>query len=130
LIYFVHEWKPKFNEAALLADTEMLEAVTQINRRVGQLAPVLNGPTISGGVSVVSSRQDVPIATMMKRHEGRTYVFAVAMRDDAASAQFKVEGLTGARTVTVLDEDRTLESNDGAFADRFAPWDVHLYEIP
>jgi hypothetical protein len=66
----------------------------------------------------------------MKRHEGRTYVFAVAMRNEATSATFQVDGLTGAGTVTVLDEDRTLESNDGAFADRFAPWDVHLYEIP
>lgn len=130
LIYFVHEWEPRFNEAALLADAEMLEAVTRINRRIEQLAPVLNGPTISGGVSVVSSRPDTPIATMMKRHEGRTYIFAVAMREAATSAEFRIEGLPGARTVAVLDEDRTLESTDGAFADRFAPWDVHLYEIP
>jgi hypothetical protein len=130
LIYFVHEWQPRFNEAALLADAEMLEAVTRINRRIGQLAPVLNGPTIPGGLTVVSSRSDVPIATMMKRHEGKTYVFAVAMRDAATSAQFRVAGVSGDRTVTVLDEDRTLESTNGAFADRFSPWDVHLYEIP
>jgi hypothetical protein len=130
LIYFVHEWEPRFNEAALLADAQMLDAVTRINRRIAQLASVLNGPTISGGVSVVSERRDVPIATMIKRHEDKTYVFAVAMRNEATSAEFKLEGLSGVRTVTVLDEDRTLESNDGAFADRFAPWDVHLYEIP
>ncbi len=130
LIYFVHEWQPRFNEAALLADVEMLDAVTRINRRIAQLAPVLNGPTIADGVRVVSDRSDVPIATMMKRHEGRTYLFAVVMREAAASAEFQIEGLPGLRTVTVLDEDRTLESRDGVFADRFAPWDVHLYEIP
>jgi hypothetical protein len=130
LIYFVHEWEPKFNEAALLADAPMLDAVTRINRRIGQLAPVLNGPTMPGGVTIASDRPEVPIAAMMKRHEGRMYVFTVAMRNEATSARFQVEGLAGARTVTVLDEDRTLESNDGAFTDRFAPWDVHLYEIP
>ena len=130
LIYFVHEWQPKFNEAALLADAEMLEAVTRINRRIGQLAPVLNGPTISDGIQVISSRPEVPIAAMMKRHEGKTYVFAVTMCDDAASAEFRIDGLTGPRTVIVLDENRTLASTDGVFADHFAPWDVHLYEIP
>ncbi len=130
LIYFVHEWQPTFNEAALLADAEMLEAVTRINRRIGQLAPVLNGPTISEGIEVVSEPADVPVAVMMKRREGTTYVFAVAMRDQAASAQFRIEGLTGPHTVTVLDEDRTIHSTDGAFTDRFEPYDVHLYEIP
>lgn len=130
LIYFVHEWEPKFNEAALLADARMLEAVTRINRRIEQLAPVLNGPTISDGIDVVSDRPDVPIATMMKRHEGKTYLFAVAMRDGATSARFRIGGLPGTRTVTVLDEDRTLESNDGGFTDVFAAYDVHLYEIP
>ncbi len=130
LIYFVHEWEPTFNEAALLADAEMLEAVTQTNRRIEQLAPVLNGPTISQGIEVVSDRPEVPIATMMKRHEGKTYVFAVAMRNEAAAARFRIDGLPGNHTVSVLDENRTLASSDGAFTDNFAPYDVHLYEIP
>jgi len=38
LIYFVHEWQPKFNESALLSDPEMLAAVTKINRRIAELA--------------------------------------------------------------------------------------------
>ncbi len=130
LIYFVHEWEPTFNEAALLADAEMLEAVTQINRRIGQLASVLNGPTMSEGIEVVSDRPEVPVAAMMKRYEGKTYVFAVAMRDEAAAARFRIDGLPGDHTVNVLDENRTLESSDGTFTDNFAPYDVHLYEIP
>lgn len=130
LIYFVHEWEPTFNEAALLADAEMLEAVTQINRRIGQLASVLNGPTMSEGIEVVSDRPEVPVAAMMKRYEGKTYVFAVAMRDEAAAARFRIDGLPGDHTVNVLDENRTLESSDGTFTDDFAPYDVHLYEIP
>ena len=45
LIYFVHQFKPKFNEHALLDDPEMLAAVTAINRQIRDLAPVLNSPT-------------------------------------------------------------------------------------
>ena len=42
LIYFVHQFKPTFQEAALLEDPEMLSAVTAINQQIHQLAPVLN----------------------------------------------------------------------------------------
>src|SRR5208283_2414379 len=47
LIYFVHEWKPRFNESALLGDPEMLAAVTALNRQIARLAPVLNSPTVT-----------------------------------------------------------------------------------
>ena len=51
------------------------------------------------------------------------------MQGQDTRAEFVVRGLTGSRVVTVLDENRVLESDDGAFADRFEPWDVHLYRI-
>ncbi len=129
LVYFVHEWQPKFNESALLSDPAMLAAVTRINRRIGALAGVLNSPMVSGRAAVTSNPADVPVAFMMKEHEGIVYVFAVCMQGKNARAEFVVRGLTGSQTVTVLDEDRTLKSHDGAFADDFEPWDVHLYRI-
>ena len=52
LIYFVHQFKPTFKEAALLDDREMLAAVTAINRQIHELAPVLNSSSIVDGVSV------------------------------------------------------------------------------
>ncbi len=129
LIYFVHEWKPKFRESALLGDPEMLAAVTRINRRIQTLAPVLNGATIPNGVSAASSRTDVPIAAMMKCSEDAVYVFAVNMRAKLARATFTMLGAVGSRRIEVLDETRTLTSVDGVFQDDFKPWDVHLYRI-
>jgi hypothetical protein len=29
----------------------------------------------------------------------------------------------------VLDENRSVVAEDGAFADRFQPWEAHLYRI-
>jgi hypothetical protein len=130
LIYFVHEWQPKFQEAALLSDPNMLAAVTAINKRVQQLAPVLNSPTITGLVKVAAKSEKIPIAMMVKRDDKNLYIFAVAMRGEAASARFTIEPLSGPRPVTVLDENRTLQSQSGVFSDDFAPWDVHLYQIP
>jgi len=129
LIYFVHEWQPRFNEAALLSDPEMLAAVTRLNHRIQALAPALNSPTIADSVTVESSDADVPVAVMMKRVGGVTYVFAVAMRGAATQATFRVADLTGARQIDVLDEDRTLTAHEGVFCDRFDAWDVHLYAI-
>ena len=48
LIYFVHQFQPKFCEWALLDDPVMLPAVTAINKQIQSLAPVLNSPTIAG----------------------------------------------------------------------------------
>ena len=129
LIYFVHEWTPKFNESALLSDPNMLTEITAINKRIADLAPVLNSPTIAGGATALPDDTRVPVAVMMKRHQSVTYVFAVAMRDDETSATLTVHGIEGQRTVEVLDEDRTLTSHDGVFRDAFGPYDVHLYRI-
>lgn len=130
LIYFVHEWQPRFDESALLTDREMYEAVSRINHQIAALAPVLNSPTVTRVVRVESSNAEVPVATMAKKHDGALYVFAVGMRDGQTRTRFTLPGSAGRRAVEVLGEDRTLESNDGVFADDFQPWDVHLYRVP
>lgn len=129
LIYFVHEWKPAFNESALLSDLAMYAAVTRINHRIHELAAVLNSPTVAGGVKVQSANADVTIATMVKKHEGAVYVFSVATRAGQTHAKFSVAGLAGRHVVEVLDEARTLQATDGGFEDDFKPWDVHLYRL-
>jgi hypothetical protein len=129
LIYFVHEWQPKFDESALLSDPVMLAAVTKINRQIAELAPVLNSPAVAEAASVTSGNKDIPIALMLKRHGGASYLFTVAMREGQTHAEFAVPGLSGPQTVEVLGEARTLAAKDGRFADGFQPWDVHLYRI-
>jgi hypothetical protein len=129
LIYFVHEWQPKFNESAILSDPEMLSAVTKINRQIIELAPVLNGPTIENKASVLSDNNDIPVAIMMKEHDGASYLFVVGMQDGETNATFNIRGLEGARTVEVLGENRTVNSKDGVFKDNFRAWDVHLYRL-
>ena len=129
LIYFVHEWKPKFNDSALLSDKVMLQAVRAINRQVTALAPVLNSPTIQRAARASSDSKDVPIAIMMKQYEGSKYLFAVGMSNGTSSATFIIQGLQGRREVEVLGENRTLYSMNGIFSDGFEPYDVHLYKI-
>jgi hypothetical protein len=129
LIFFVHEWQPRFNESALLGDSEMLSEVTAINRQITRLAPVLNRPTLNNAVEVVSENRDVPIATLTKQTDGAWYVFAVGMGDGKTTAKFTLKDISGGQAIEVLDENRTLAAKDDAFTDTFEPWAVHLYRI-
>jgi hypothetical protein len=129
LIYFVHQFKPTFNEHALLDDPELLPAVTAINRQVLELAPVLNSPTVKDGASVMSSVEKVPIDIMVKRHDGAIYLFAVGMRNAPTRGTFTVRGLPARAEAEVLGEGRSLTLKDGRFEHEFRPYDVHLYEI-
>jgi hypothetical protein len=128
LIYFVHQFEPSFKEAALLADPEMSRAITDINRQVRELAPVLNSPTIEKRLSVKAPRP--AIAIMLKQMDGVDYVFAVNLENAPVRGEFTLQGAPAAvRQAEVLDEVRTLVVEKGSFADDFAPYAVHRYRI-
>lgn len=140
LIYFVHQFRPEFREAALLDDPEMLAGVTAINQRIHSLAPVLNSPSISEGVEVKvhgsSGAAGVsagpvsfpPIAWMQKRSNGETYLFTVNMRNETVRASFSLASTPNA-AVEVLDENRELSLSQREFSDEFKPYEAHLYRI-
>jgi hypothetical protein len=128
LIYFVHQFKPSFIEASLLRDEELLKGVTAINRQIQDLAPVLNSPTVKDGAEVTLSAPEAPVASMVKRQGGATYLFAVAMRDQPVRATFTLKE-PRAGTVEVLGEHRTVTLKDGRLGDEFKGFEPHLYRI-
>ena len=130
LVYFVHEWQPRFNESALLSDPEMLAAVTALNQQIARLAPVLNRPALPGVARVSTDDPEVPVAFAARQRDGVTYLFAVGMRDGRTAATFIMNGRKGNLAVEVIDENRTLMAKDGVFKDTFEPWAVHLYRLP
>lgn len=129
LIYFVHQFKPQFIEAALLADPAMLEAVTQINRQIHNLAPVLNSPTVPGAVRIETTPAEVPVDCLVKRQDGATYLFAVAMRNAKVAAQFTMTSLPAEARAEVIGESRNIPVVAGRFQDEFEPYAVRLYRI-
>jgi hypothetical protein len=126
--YFCHEFNP-FVEAGLLQYPEIVEEVTALDGRIAALAPVLNTPTVANGVTTVSSSADVPVDTMLKRTAEATYLFAVAMRDGRATAQFTLTCVPDSGPVEVIGEDRTLTLSARSFSDDFEGYGVHLYRI-
>lgn len=128
LIYFVHQWQPKFIEAGLLADKEMANAVSEINHQIHELAPVLNSPSVANAVEINYTPENAPVSFMVKRKNGYLYIFAVAMRNAESKAVFKLKDIKNA-DAEVLKENRKITISNSEFSDTFKPWDVRIYKI-
>jgi hypothetical protein len=122
IVYFAHEFQPKFIEAGLLAHPEIAAAVRDVDREILALAPVLHEPTAAGAATASAG-----IELLAKRHDGALFLFAASTGDKAARAEFTVAGGKGRQTIDVLGEQRTVEALDGRFADDFAGYGVHHY---
>jgi hypothetical protein len=128
IIYFVHQFKPKFDEHALLDDPDMLRTVTETNRRIEQLAPVLNSPTLDGA-SAKSDSEQAPIDVAVRQYRAATYLFAVNAHPTAAKAELECKPAASARSAEVIGESRQLPAAGGRFEDRFEPYAVHIYRL-
>jgi hypothetical protein len=124
--YFCHSFVAPQDEAALLHDPEMLKAVTDINKQVTALAPVLNSADTKDYVTVGSSNKDVFVDVLTKNYKNANYIFSVGMRPGFTTATFNVKS---GSTVEVIGEGRKLKITDGKFSDEFVPYGVHLYKI-
>jgi hypothetical protein len=129
IVYFCHQWQPEKDFAFPIHDPVVKGTLTKLNAQITELAPVLNSPTLEGAVEVQSANAAVPIRTMVKRHEGDVYVFAVSMRTDETTGTFQVQGVGGAAEAEVLGEGRKVAVSGGRFSDTFNHYAAHIYRI-
>ncbi len=141
IIYFAHVMESnRFSETGLLDDKAMAKVVGETNHQITRLAPVLNSPTVPLAATVEANPPEVsrdnakfldgqPVATMVKHHDGITYLFAVRMEDAPCDATFQIAGLPENATAEVIDEGRRIEVTGGRLSDRFEAYEVHLYKI-
>jgi hypothetical protein len=124
--YFCHSFVPPQDEAALLHDSNMINAVKVINTQVTSLAPVLNNATTTGYVTVNSTNTTVPVDIMTKNYNNADYIFAIGMRNGFTTATFTVKSGNRAE---VIGENRTINIVEGRFSDDYSPYAVHLYKV-
>lgn len=126
IVYFAHEFKPAFKEAALLQDSAMLAAVTKMNAQLQGLASVINLGKVGRTIRVSSLKPSVGVDTLELSYGGATYLFAVGMANEPTTATFSVPS---GRSAEVLGEGRSVQIDGGRFAEEFSPYAVHLYRI-
>ncbi|MCX7048600.1 MAG: beta-galactosidase [Candidatus Sumerlaeota bacterium] len=131
LIYFSHEFKPKFIEAGLLADPAMAQAAGQVNKRIQELAPVLNSATIEGAVEASSANKNAPIDIMVKRSGDALHVFAINMSDAPTSGVFTLMK-AGAEELAAIEGEnprRRIAIQQSRWQDVFQGYETHHYRI-
>ena len=96
--------------------------VTQLTRAIDAVSPALLQPaaraSATGGVHVGA-----------RTYRGAVYVLAVNPTRTPVTTRIAVHGLD-ARTLTVLDESRTVRASGGAFTEQLPPLGARLYVAP
>ncbi|WP_250002924.1 DUF4082 domain-containing protein [Actinoplanes sp. M2I2] len=99
-------------------------AVTEVNRRITRLAPVLNTQSYQWTFNPA-------LDTMLKAHDGSYYIFAMPGREGGTGEQTLAlpPGLTGARA-EVMFENRTVPITGGHLRDTFgSESSYHIYRV-
>jgi hypothetical protein len=118
LIYFVHQFAPKFDEHALLDDPAMLKAVTELNAQIQRYALRFTDP------SDASVGFDDGVESLATTRNGTVTVFAVSLQDHLVTVALKAHG-----RVEEVEEKRSVELAGGKAVEAFAPYQVHIYRI-
>lgn len=127
IIYFNHNFGGPCISQHVLRDecgAVVRPTVAEINRRITELAPVLNTQSYRHSFNPA-------LDTMLKEHDDSFYLFAMLGRGSATGQYVFTmpEGLRGA-IVEVLHENRELPIREGRFTDSFeAEHDYHIYKI-
>jgi hypothetical protein len=126
--YFCHDMTlPANGSVGLMLDKDMMAAVKAIDQQVLDLAPALNAPTVTDGVSSKSSL-DSRVDVMVKKVGGATFVFAVDMFNKPEKPTITVPALADGKA-DVLGENRQVDVKGGQIVDAFEPYAVHLYKV-
>ena len=131
IIYFVHQFAPRFVEATWFEAPDIAAAMGRINAQVQGLAKVILSPA-SGDIAAITlrdqDRQIVPaanIAVTSRRQGCKLYVFAASLSNKPLRAGISLHHAPG--TLDVIDEGRRLPARGNGFEDDFEAYAVHLY---
>lgn len=113
---------------------ERWRIMTSVSREISRLIPILTErtpeqqpatPTVVKGPT-----QDYygnpSVTGLLKKHNGKRYLFVVNAVRKPVTAQFFLPGLTSGKT---LFDDRVVQVKNGVLTDDFKPYGVHIYEF-
>jgi hypothetical protein len=126
IVYFNHSFGGPNQSQHVLREpayAAIRAAVGNTNRRIADLAFVLNAPTVTSGWS-----QGRGTTAMVKWANGHFYVFA-GSAGSGVNGTFSLP-CVGDAHATVLNEDRSIPVTGGSFTDSFAEGNaIHIYRI-
>lgn len=101
IVWFAHEFSPRFVEAGLLQYPEIVAAVADTNAEVRAHAAILNQPPVDGALDV-TTEPAAEIALRVHRHDGALHVFAASLSSAPVRATITRRGADKASLVVDL----------------------------
>jgi hypothetical protein len=129
ILYFQHSFGGTCMEHHALRGTApclipMQNMIRSVNAQIKSLAPVLNSPTVTSGVSTNST-----IRAMVKWQGGNFYVFAGSQANAASTGTVNIPCVGNAKA-TRLGETGSVPVTNGSFSDSFPDGNaIHNYRI-
>jgi hypothetical protein len=115
---------------------EQYAAAAKFNAQIADLHDIVLSSHPSRTVSDNSNADGNRVDTMVREDANNIWVFAARLSElsEASSApistQFSISGLSGNKIAMVYSEGRNVPVSNGVFTDSFAPYEVHIYQIP
>jgi len=122
--YFTVSWGPWRWDSST---AEIKKAMKTNNELITKLTPVLCAAEVAGKVEK-KEQNGGQVDIMVKEFEGKSYIFAVNMKNNGEKVRFAVSGLKKNTKITA-NENRELSSEEGYFEDTFAGYGVNIYTI-
>jgi hypothetical protein len=129
IIYFVHQFKPVFREASIFEDAPLLQAMSDVNKQITELAPILNSPDLP--LKVTCKSEGSATAAIARKRGDSIYIFAVEMEGRQSWATFTFENDRGNYRVEPLDSGRRVQAVNGVFKEDNAlnAREVRIYKL-
>ncbi len=130
IIYFVHQFEPSFQEASVLADRQLLPAITELNQQIARLAPVLNRPSVPDAVDLQCDAADTVVQMMCKEHEGSLYVFLANESPHGTEVTLKLLTSNSPTQVELLGADGMKAVRNREFRTNLGGYGFQLLRFP
>lgn len=127
IIYFAHEFAPKFVEAGLLKHEDVRTRVATVNKQIAALAPVLNAKPDPKAITVTSKPTDA-VTVRAHRHKKKLYVFVASMSGEPMTVRLKVRGQSSG-TARALHGGDSSKIKRGQFDVELGPYGTGQFRI-
>ncbi|MEZ6037207.1 MAG: beta-galactosidase [Planctomycetota bacterium] len=91
IVYFCHEFAPKFVEAGLLVHEDVRDAVAQVDAQLTELAPVLNSARLDDAVKLRGD-DAAQFAVRAHKHGSTLHVLVASLSPEERELQLTVKG--------------------------------------
>ena len=106
---------------------EQWPGLKRIAAEIDPLAPAILSIEATPNVTVSGGHAPTWLHWLVRRYQGRLYLFAVNDGDGQGRVKFQLPVSPG--TIRDICEDRTIKPSQGVFEDDFDPLALHVYEI-